>query len=122
MHRIARLAILAAAITWSAGALAQQFDGKLPLYPHAKNMNDMPAAALSHQLRCLRADRAIGRRQISMSDRQHHDLPTSRQNADRLRTIHVLNRARYGGLVLVLLRKMLLILLPLRLMLRGQAR
>jgi hypothetical protein len=47
MHRIARLAILAAAITWSAGALAQQFDGKLPLYPHAKNMNDMPAAALS---------------------------------------------------------------------------
>ncbi|MEP6549324.1 MAG: hypothetical protein ABJD53_17840 [Gammaproteobacteria bacterium] len=28
-------------------ALAQQFDGKLPLYPHGKNLNDMPATAVA---------------------------------------------------------------------------
>ena len=47
MSQMSRIAILATGLALSAATWAQQFNGKLPLYPHGKNLNAMPAAALS---------------------------------------------------------------------------
>ncbi|HEY2445172.1 MAG TPA: hypothetical protein VGI20_05475 [Rhizomicrobium sp.] len=47
MRKTKRLSLaLACAMTCTA-ASAVQFDGKLPMYPRGRNMNEMPAAAVS---------------------------------------------------------------------------
>jgi hypothetical protein len=45
MNRIIKTAA-AVGVFAGASALAQQFDGKLPMYPGGHNLNEMPAAAV----------------------------------------------------------------------------
>ena len=45
-HTTRSLLFLAGALVCAA-ASAVQFDGKLPMYPHGHNMNDMPASAIA---------------------------------------------------------------------------
>lgn len=47
MIKIFHSAVIAAFALTSAAALAQQMNGKMPLYPGAHNLNDMPANAIA---------------------------------------------------------------------------
>ena len=47
MHQLSRIALTAAGALVCTAASAFEFDGKLPMYPHGRNMNDMPASAVA---------------------------------------------------------------------------
>jgi len=47
MTRPTRMVVFAACALVCATVSAQSADGKLPMYPHARNMNDMPASAVT---------------------------------------------------------------------------
>ena len=46
MQRFIQPAVVALAALVASVAMAQQFDGKLPMYPGGHNLSDMPAAAV----------------------------------------------------------------------------
>jgi len=46
MNHCTKILILTLGALFGANVLAQQFDGKLPMYPGARNLSDLPAAAV----------------------------------------------------------------------------
>jgi hypothetical protein len=46
MKALSRFSFTVAAVLVGSGALAQQFNGKLPMYPAARSLSDVPAAAV----------------------------------------------------------------------------
>jgi len=46
MNRLIQFSILAAGLCVVSGAIAQQFNGKLPMYPSARSLSDVPASAV----------------------------------------------------------------------------
>jgi len=46
MYRFTRTVALMIGALVASSAFAQQFDGKLPMYPGARNLSDVPAAAV----------------------------------------------------------------------------
>ena len=47
MHHLSRTALAATGILICTAASAFQLDGKLPMYPHSRNMNSMPASVIA---------------------------------------------------------------------------
>ena len=59
MHHMSRFTLATAGVLVCTTASAFQLDGKLPMYPHGRNMNDMPASAIAMGVPPCPRDRGI---------------------------------------------------------------